>query len=97
MVGDRAWKLHLEDRYFTDQVLFQTFKVGYSVVFEAARVRKIGTGEWSDTLANIGVGFRLGNLRGAYGQVLYFTVFKPLVDGPGVGSIEFVVGDVISF
>lgn len=97
LVGDRAWKLHLENRFYTDKVLFQTLKVGYSVVVEAGAARRIGTREWSETLADVGVGFRLGNLRGAYGQVLYFTVFTPLVREDGVDAVQFVVGDVISF
>jgi len=97
LVGDRAWKLHLEDRFYTDMVLFQTLQVGYSVVLEAGAARRIGTRQWSEALADIGAGFRLGNLRGAYGQVLYFTVFVPLVREDGVDSVQFVVGDVISF
>lgn len=97
LVGDRAWKLHLENRFYTDKVLFQTLKVGYSVVAEAGAARLIGTRRWSETLADIGLGFRLGNLRGAYGQVLYFTVFAPLVREDGVDAVQFVIGDVISF
>lgn len=97
VVGDRAWRLHLEDRFYTDRVLFQTFKVGYSVVLEAGAARRIGTAQWSDTLADLGFGFRIGNLRGSFGQVLYFTVFTPLVDAPGLGKLQYVIGDVISF
>lgn len=97
VVGDRAWKLHLENRFYTDKVLFQTLKVGYSAVLEAGAARRIGTKQWSETLADVGVGFRLGNLRGAYGQVLYFTVFVPLVKEDDVDPYQIVVGDVISF
>jgi len=98
VVGDRAWRLHLEDRRLSELVLFQTLRVGYSVVVEAGRARRIDDGRWSPLLADVGVGLRLGNLRGAYGQVLYIMVFKPLVDAPGSdGSLQFVVGDVISF
>ena len=97
VAGDRAWRLHLEDRIYGERILFQTFKMGYSAIFEAGQARRIGTEDWSPVLADVGAGLRLGNLRGAYGQVLYFTVFAPLVKEPGVGSVEFVAGDVISF
>ena len=97
VVGDRMLKLHLEDRWTTDTVLFQTLRVGYAVIAEAGRGRELGTRQWSRTLADIGAGLRLGNLRGAYGQVIYITAFVPLVREPGVDSWQLVIGDVISF
>jgi hypothetical protein len=97
LVGDRVFKLHLEDRWSTDLVLFQTLRVGYTVIAEVGGGRRIDTRQWSQTLANIGAGLRLGNLRGAYGQVIYITAFVPLVLEPGVDSWQVVIGDVIEF
>ena len=97
LVGDRIFQLHLEDRWSTDQVLFQTLRVGYTVIAEVGTGRRIGTREWSKTLADIGAGLRLGNLRGAYGQVIYITAFVPLVREPGVDNWQLVIGDIISF
>lgn len=97
IVGDRIFKLHLEDRWSTDQVLFQTLRVGYTVIAEVGTGRRIGTREWSQTLANVGAGLRLGNLRGAYGQVIYITAFVPLIREDGIDSWQVVVGDVIEF
>ena len=97
LVGDRIFQLHLEDRWSTDQVLFQTLRVGYTVIAEVGTGRRIGTREWSKPLVDIGAGLRLGNLRGAYGQVIYITAFVPLVLEPGVDSWQLVIGDIISF
>ncbi|MNC89926.1 hypothetical protein D3C83_59410 [compost metagenome] len=97
MVGDRAWRVHLGDRVLTDDVLFQTLRVGWTAFFEAGQAREIGTGRWSKVYADLGAGFRLGNLRGAWGTVLYFTVVAPLVREPGVDAWQIVIGDVIEF
>ena len=97
LVGDRILHLHLEDRWTTDQVLFQTLRVGYTMVAEAGTGRRIGTKQWSQTLVDVGAGLRLGNLRGAHGEVFYITVFVPLVLEPGVDSWQFVLGHVITF
>jgi Fe2+ transport system protein FeoA len=97
VVGDRAWRAHLGERVLTEQVLFQTLRVGWTAFVEAGQAREIGTKEWSKVYADVGGGFRLGNLRGAWGTVLYFTVVAPLVREPGVDAWQIVIGDVIEF
>lgn len=97
--GDQRWTLHVEDRVLTDKVLFNTFRVGYAAFVEAGQIRELGTGTpaWGKVYADIGAGFRIGNLRGAYGHILYFMVAVPLVQEPGLQGYQFVIGDVIGF
>jgi hypothetical protein len=97
VAGDRAWRAHLGERVLTENVLFQTLRVGWTAFIEAGQAREIGTKEWSQVFADVGAGFRLGNLRGAWGTVLYFTVVVPLVREPGVDDWQVVIGDVIEF
>lgn len=97
--GDQRWTLHLEDRLLTDKVLFNTFRVGYAAFVEAGQMRELDTGtpRWGKRYADIGGGFRIGNLRGAFGHVLYFMVAVPLVKDPGLPNYQLVIGDVIEF
>lgn len=97
--GDRRWTTHVEDRLLTDKVLFNTFRVGYAAFVEAGQIRELDAGQpaWGKVYADIGAGFRLGSIRGAFGHVLYFMVAAPLVSEPGLPGYQFVIGDVIEF
>lgn len=97
--GERRWTLHFEDRILTEKVLFNAFRVGYSAFFEAGQIQENdGTGpRWSKIYADIGGGYRIGSLRGAFGSVLYFMVAVPLVHDPGLPSYQVVIGNSIEF
>lgn len=95
-VGDRRRLLHLENRYTSDRILFDTIQIGYTGFFEAGRIRGLD-GEWSRTLADVGAGLRLGNLRGSTGAAIYLTVAVPLVDVGGHDDYEMVIGSTVNF
>ena len=99
--GDRRWTLHLEDRVLSEKVLFNAFRVGYSAFFEAGQIQENdGTGagpRWSKVYADVGGGYRIGSLRGAFGSVLYFMLAVPLVHDPGLPSYQVVIGNSIDF
>ena len=95
-VGDRRWLFHLEDRYVSDVVLFDTIQIGYTAYFEAGNVRGLD-GHWGKTLADIGAGLRLGSLRSSFGTVTYLTVAMPLVDAGDQDDYSIVVGSTVNF
>jgi|GEM_PF-317902 len=95
-VGDRRRLLHLENRYTSDRILFDTIQVGYTGFVEAGRIRGLD-GEWSRTLADVGAGLRLGSLRSSFGSVTYVTVAVPLVDVGNHNDYEVVIGSTVSF
>jgi hypothetical protein len=97
-IGSRRLRLTVADRLVSSTVLFNTFQLGYVVFVDAARVEGSTSPDWSPWYASAGAGFRIGNLRGAYDRVLYFTVSRPLRQGPGVSNgLQIVVGNVIDF
>ncbi len=94
--GDRRWLVHLEDRYVSDVVLFDTIQMGYTAYLEAGRIRGLD-GRWSRTLADVGAGLRLGSLRSSFGTVAYLTVARPLVDAGQEAEYSIVVGSTVNF
>lgn len=98
--GDRRWTLHVEDRLLSEKVVFNSFRVGYSAFFQAGQIREdIGaaTNRWSRFYTDIGGGYRIGSLRGAFGSVLYFMIAVPLVRDPGMSSYQVVIGSSVDF
>ncbi len=95
-VGDRRWLLHLEDRYVSDTVLFDTIQVGYTAYLEAGNIRELD-GRWDKPLADVGLGLRLGSLRSSFGSVSYLTVAFPLVDDDQEDDYSIVAGTTVSF
>lgn len=96
-VGTERWMATVEDRIVTPIVLLHTFVIGFVAYADAGAIRRLSPGGWSRVYADAGGGLRLGDLRGAYGQVLYFTMAWPLVHTAGVPSHQFVVGDIVRF
>jgi hypothetical protein len=95
-VGDSRWLLHLEDRYVSDIVLFDTIQLGYTGYLEAGNIRGLD-GEWEETLANVGTGLRAGSLRSSFGSTFYLTVAVPLVDAGDQREYSVVLGSSIDF
>lgn len=95
-VGDRRWLLHLEDRYVSDTILFDTIQVGYTAWVEAGNIRELD-GRWGEPLADVGLGLRLGSLRSSFGSVSYLTVAFPLVDDGQDDDYSIVAGTTVNF
>lgn len=96
-VGTRMWTTTLEDRIVTPITLFHSFVLGFVAYADSAQIREIDPNHWSQIYADVGGGIRIGNLRGAYGEVYYFTIAHPLVRAPGVPATQFVAGDIVHF
>src|SRR5215469_2584938 len=98
LIGDRRWQAHVSDRVATNTFLFNIFQVGYTVYMDAGQIREPYPVGWSRTLVDAGVGLRLGDIRSAYGGVIYVTYAWPLVKiRPGATSRQFVIGNIINF
>ncbi|MDR3389372.1 MAG: hypothetical protein P4L92_20195 [Rudaea sp.] len=96
--GSQRMRVTFEDRVVTPMVLFDTFQVGFVAFSDSARIDRYAGQGWSPWYSSAGVGLRIGNLRGSFDRVLYFTVAEPLRTDPGVRSgVQFVVGDVLTF
>ena len=97
LIGDRRWQTHLADRYTTDMHLFNVFQVGFAVYTDAGQIRQGPPAGWSPTLVDAGVALRLGDIRSAYGGVIYVTYAWPLVKLPGANDRQFVIGNILTF
>ncbi|WHZ18308.1 MAG: hypothetical protein OJF55_000457 [Rhodanobacteraceae bacterium] len=96
--GTRRVRVTLADRIVTPMVWFHTFQVGFVVFNDDAIIDRSAGQGWSPWYSSVGAGFRIGNLRGSFNRVLYFTVAEPLRTDVGVRRRpQFVVGDVLTF
>jgi len=97
LLGDRRWQGNISDRVVTNTYLFNVFQIGFAVYADAGQIRQLGNAGWSRTLADAGIALRLGDVRSAYGGVIYVTYAWPLVKLPGATQRQFVVGNIINF
>jgi hypothetical protein len=97
LIGDRRWQGHVADRYFSDAYLLNIFRVGFEVYGDFGQIRRPGGAGWSRTLIDGGIALRLGDVRSAYGGVIYVTYAWPLVKLPGATERQFVIGNLIDF
>ncbi|HEY1991699.1 MAG TPA: hypothetical protein VGH71_04505 [Gammaproteobacteria bacterium] len=98
LIGDRRWQGNVSDRIATNAYLFNIFQLGFAVYADAGQIRQLGAAGWSRTLVDAGVALRLGDIRSAYGGVIYVTYAWPLVKLlPGATSRQFVIGNIINF
>ncbi|HSN18105.1 MAG TPA: hypothetical protein VLV87_07830 [Gammaproteobacteria bacterium] len=97
LIGDRRWQGNVSDRIATHAYLFNIFQLGFAVYADAGRIRQLGAAGWSRTLMDAGVALRLGDIRSAYGGVIYVTYAWPLVKLRGATSRQFVIGNIINF
>jgi hypothetical protein len=97
LLGDRRWQGNISDRVVTNTYLFNIFQIGFAVYADAGQIRQLGNAGWSRTLADAGIALRLGDVRSAYGGVIYVTYAWPLVKLPGATQRQFVVGNIINF
>jgi hypothetical protein len=97
LIGDRRWQGNISDRVVTNMYLFNIFQIGFAVYADAGQMRQLGNAGWSRTLADAGIALRLGDVRSAYGGVIYVTYAWPLVKLPGATERQFVVGNIINF
>lgn len=94
--GDRRWRVHVENRYTSDVVLFDTLQLGYTGFVEMGGVHGFD-GRWGKTLADIGGGLRLGSLRSSFGTVNYVAIAFPLAARGEVDDFELVIGSTVDF
>ena len=96
--GTRRVRVTIADRVLTPMVWFHTFQVGFVVFNDNAIIDRAAGQGWSPWYSSVGAGFRIGNLRGSFNRVLYFTVAEPLRTDVGVRHRpQFVVGNVLTF
>ncbi|HLW74770.1 MAG TPA: hypothetical protein VKT74_06845 [Gammaproteobacteria bacterium] len=97
LIGDRRWQAQFSDRIVTDHYLFNTFQLGFAVYTDAGQIREPYPVGWSRTLIDAGVALRLGDIRSAYGGVIYVTYAWPLVKLTGATDRQFVIGNIVNF
>jgi hypothetical protein len=97
LLGDQRWQGNISDRVVTNTYLFNIFQIGFAVYADAGQIRQLGDAGWSRTLADAGIALRLGDVRSAYGGVIYVTYAWPLVKLTGARERQFVVGNIINF
>jgi hypothetical protein len=89
--------VELEERYYSDWFPFGLFRVGLAAFVDVGRAWfrdeapawvPERNGDHFGTLANVGVGLRLESLRTRRDRVLHIDLAHPLVEGPGVDSLQ---------
>ncbi len=92
-LGDRRFLVSLEERYFSDLHIAKLVRVGGAVFADVGRAWS--PSEPSDdefgVLANVGVGLRLESTRTQNGALMHIDLAFPLVDGPNVDAVQFVI------
>lgn len=96
-LGDRRWILSVEERPITPINWLGILQVGFVVYADAGAIRRLDTGRWSRTYANVGGGLRFGDLKSSLGRVFLITMAWPLVRDPGMDRSQLVIGNVIRF
>jgi hypothetical protein len=95
--GDRSYIATLEERYYSDWFPFGLFRVGFAAFVDVGRAWfedqppswiPDQKGEHFGTLANVGIGLRLESVRTRRDRVFHIDLAHPLVDGPGVDSVQ---------
>lgn len=97
LIGDRRWTAVFADRIVTPWEVGGLFRIGFVGYFEMGSVHRLRPSSWSRVYADVGLGLRVGNLKGSSSQVIYFTIAKPLVDARQVPGYQIVIGSVITF
>lgn len=91
--GEGFARLSLEQRYYTDAWLWRVFRVGGAVFLDVGRT-------WGEdplgqhpggTLADIGIGLRLGNTRSSFARVIHVDLAFPLDGDDGLKDVELVI------
>ncbi len=96
-IGDRRWQATFEDRIVTPVQILSLFQLGFVGYVDVAQIHQSSPTTWSPVYSDVGLGFRIGNIRSAFDNTFYFTVAWPLKSGPGVHGHEIVIGNIISF
>jgi len=96
-IGDRRWQATFEDRIVTPVQILSLFQLGFVGYVDVAQIHQLSPSAWSPIYSDIGLGFRIGNIRSAFDNTFYFTVAWPLKSAPGVSGHEIVIGNIISF
>ncbi|MDP1832212.1 MAG: hypothetical protein Q8K67_09150 [Geothrix sp.] len=96
-LGDRRWVVSIEDRILTQQRWLGILRLGFVVYADVGAIHRRDGGGWSRTYANLGGGFRFGDLKSSLGKVVLVTVAFPLVREPGQDRYQIVVGNVVQF
>ncbi|MGA9854871.1 MAG: hypothetical protein WBR29_06325 [Gammaproteobacteria bacterium] len=96
-IGDRRWQATFEDRIVTPVQILNLFQLGFVGYVDVAQIHQLSPTTWSPTYSDVGLGFRIGNIRSAFDNTFYFTVAWPLKSAPGVSGHEIVIGNIINF
>jgi len=97
LAGDRRWMLSLEERPITAVNWLGILQLGFVLYADVGAIRRLDTGRWSRTYANVGGGLRFGDLKSSLGRIVLITVATPLVREPGLDRYQLVVGNIVKF
>jgi hypothetical protein len=97
LAGDRRVVLSIDDRIITTWRLLGLVQVGFVAYADAGAIRRLDTGRWSRTYANVGTGLRFGNLKGGSSSVIQASIAFPLVRDAGMGRAVVVLGNTVRF
>jgi hypothetical protein len=92
-LGDRRFLLSVEERYFSDLHIAKLVRVGGAVFADVGRAwfPSESSEDEFGVLANVGVGLRLESTRTQNGAVIHADLAFPLIDGPEVDPVQFVI------
>ena len=91
--GNRSFLFSLEERYFSDIYIARLLRLGFAMFVDTGRTW-FPNGPSDDgfgLLADVGFGVRFESTRTRQDRVLHVDFAFPLVDGPGVQSMQILV------
>jgi len=91
--GNRSFLFSLEERYFSDIYIARLLRLGFAMFVDAGRTwfSNGPSGDGFGVLADVGFGVRFESTRTRRDRVLHVDFAFPLVDGPGVQSMQILV------
>lgn len=91
--------ISLEERYFTDWHPFRLFRVGGAAFADVGQVWGSApfASESQGTLADVGIGLRIGNARSGLGNVLHIDLAFPIAASQDIDSVQLLLHAQHSF
>ncbi len=95
--GNRRCLATIERRYFSDVHIFNLIRAGAVIFTDIGRVWQTGATHETNTLADVGFGFRFSSSKVQMGNILHIDIAMPLVDRDKVDSYQFTIKGSSSF
>ncbi len=89
--GNRRYLFTVEKRYFADVHLFNLFRLGGVIFFDAGRAWDNDSEQPSRHLSNVGLGLRISSSKTRIGHMVHLDLAFPTADKQGADSVQWLI------